>query len=154
MAISPGAFWRARPSSSSVQAHRLNFPARIRSARLFPGSGRNSPLPHSPLGQRLNKILAIHVAEAGIFAAIATAHAVVNGPVIFIAQWAWHGAIVTSLVANVKSETTTCFCLTPMSQARASAGTARLTSGQAESETVEASSPRGESTASVSEKGA
>jgi hypothetical protein len=62
-----------------------------------------------PLGQRFKKILAIHVVEGDFFAAIATVHEVVNGPVIFIAQWVWHGAIVTSLVANVKQKTTLCF---------------------------------------------
>jgi hypothetical protein len=39
----------------------------IRSARLSPGSCHNLPLAHSPLGQRLKKILAIHVIEADFF---------------------------------------------------------------------------------------
>ena len=86
MAISPGAFWRARPSSSSLQPHRLHSPPMIRSARLAQGSRRNLPLAHSPLGQRRKKILAIHVVEEGLFAAIVTANNVVNSPVIYTAH--------------------------------------------------------------------
>ncbi len=96
MAISPGAFWRARTSSSSVQPHRLNSPARI-------PIGMNQKAGFLPrLGQSLKKTLAIHVVEEDFFEAIATSQDAVNCPVIFIAQWAWHGAIVTILVANVK----------------------------------------------------
>ncbi len=54
------------------------------------------------LGQRLKKILAIHVVEEDFFAAIATAHNVVNGPVIFYAKLAWDGTSVSILVANVE----------------------------------------------------
>ncbi len=64
-------------------------------------------------GWRLKKILAIHVVEEDFFAATATAHGVVNGPVIFNAPWACYGAIVTSLVANVKQNTTLCYGLSP-----------------------------------------
>jgi hypothetical protein len=62
----------------------------------------------APLSHRLKKILAIPAAEEEFFAAIATAHNVVNGPVIFNAQMAWHGAIVTNLAANAKNKTTHC----------------------------------------------
>ena len=56
----------------------------------------------APLSHRLKKILAIPAAEEEFFAAIATAYDVVNGPVIFNARWAYHGASATSMVANVK----------------------------------------------------
>ena len=77
MAIFPGVFWRARPSSSSVQPHRLN------SSAIIP-KGMNSKAGFLVrLGWRLKKILPIHVVEEDFFVAITTANNVVNSPMIF-----------------------------------------------------------------------